>query len=168
MQKRATNLFIWKNANQSPSTAICLSFLHVYASECMSTNCCYAEMLYTSPRLTGMSKLAAGQMASPSPQRTVGVRGGHEDAGKRALSHTKEWITSLCGAGWLTDWLTDWCLDPLQPWKWLESTPRLERHSTCVYLTGVCADEPTHSLSQKSHMHIKWSFFVFCIMQINC
>ncbi len=23
----------------------------------------------------------------------------------------------------------------------------------CVYLTGVCVDEPTHSLSQKSHMH---------------
>lgn len=37
-----------------------------------------------------MSELAAGQMASPSPQRTVGVRGGHEEAGKRALSHTAQ------------------------------------------------------------------------------
>lgn len=98
-----------------------------------------------------VSKLAGGQMASPSPRRTVGVRRGHEEAGKKALSHAaqKEWIRPLCRAGWLTDW----CLDPSQPWKWLESKPLLERHSTCVYLTGVCADEPTHSLSQESHMH---------------
>lgn len=84
----------------------------------MSANCCYVAMLYTIPRLwRSSSKLAEGQMANPSPQRTVGVRGGHEGAGKRALSHaaqqsesrlsavpgdrlTSVWIRHSRGNGW--------------------------------------------------------------------
>lgn len=60
-----------------------------------------------------MSKLDGGQMASLCPGRTVGVRGGREEAGKRALSHAAQgsesrrvteltgvWIGRSRGNGW--------------------------------------------------------------------
>lgn len=82
-----------------------------------------------------MSKLATGQMASPSPRRTVGVGVGDEEAGKRALSHAAQRSESRLAAGSVTDR----CLDPSQPWKWLESKPMTgKKLHMCILDRSVC------------------------------
>lgn len=91
-------------------------------------------------------QVGRGSNGKPMSREDSGSEGrtwGGREEGFESRS-TREWITP-------GDWI-DWCLDRSQPWKWLESKPRLWRRSTCVRLTGVCADEPTQSLSQKSHM----------------
>lgn len=88
---------------QITSTAICLSFLLVYASRVYFHKLLLCRNA-TSLQLTiwgSTSKLAAGQMASPSRQRTVGVR--HETRGRETgfesqhkgvnQSSTQDWVT---------------------------------------------------------------------------
>lgn len=130
-----------------------MSFWHLCALECMSTNCRYVESnsLCLIPQLTtrrihpGWQQQVKWQVKWQS--RYLGGqlenREGHEEAGKAALSHAAQKSESRRSAG-----PGDWCLDPSQLWKsW-------KRHSTCAYLTGVCVDEPTHLLDQKSHVQI--------------
>lgn len=128
--------------------------------ECTSTMlllCRNAVYEPAADRWGSASKLAAGQMASPrSAEDSGSEKGGHGGGGGggRGL-----WVTQHKGVnhgslrGRVTDWLTGvWIHRSL--WKRLRSKAT-ERRSACVYSTGVCADEPTHSSCQESRVHVR-------------
>lgn len=120
---------------------------------CMSVpeSCCYVDRLYTIPRLTIRGVHPNWQQVKWRVQLHRGQwewEQGHEEAGLWVTQHR---VSHASLQGRVTDRLVFGSVTVMEK---LESKPWLERHSTCVHLTGLCADEPTHLLSQKSHMQI--------------
>lgn len=129
---------------------------NAYTSKFMSTYCCYVEIQDTVPQLTtGKScpswrRVRWRALIHRGQWEWERDRGSIEEAGERTLSHAAQRTESRrCWAGWLTGvWIHH---SRGNGWN---SKPWLESHSTCVYLTRVCADEPTHPRSQsRTHTH---------------